>query len=96
MKENGGLIFLECYPAPKRDIDKQKSISGNGSDLALNTMPIRVIMSVSNQLGVGQNVVIRTDLVNFAEIQKLRGIIKMAIRETITQRMSNFYAVDAI
>ena len=96
MKESGGLIFLECYPAPRGDINKPMSILENGSDLVLNTTPIKVMMSVSSQPGVGQSVVIQTDLANSVEIQKLKGIIKTAIQETIVQRMSSFYAVDAI
>ena len=96
MKGNRVLTFLECHLARSGDTNKLRNISRNGRGLEWNTIHTRVMTSVSNQHDVELNVVIRTDLVNYVEILRLRDITKTAIRERIYQRMFNSYAVDVI
>ena len=81
--------------AQRRDTSNQQGIYKSGSDLGQNTTRIKARISLLNLGEVELYADIRSNLAKDVAIQRLRDTIRMAMREIITQRISNSYVADA-
>lgn len=82
--------------AHQRDTSKLRNISRNASDLGQSIAHIKAKISLLNLGELELYADIHSSLARDVAIQRLRDTIRMAMRETIVQRMSSSYAEDAI
>ena len=89
-------IFPNEAQEQRRDTLKHQNIYKSGSDSGQTTTPIKVMILLSSLVEHELCVSIPSDLVRDAEAQEQSDITKMAILETIAQRISAFFAEDVI
>jgi len=92
----GVRIFPSEAQGQRRDINKPQNIYKNESDLGQTTTPIRVRILLSSLAEHELCVIIPSDLVRDVATSNQSDITKMAILETIAQKISSFFAEDVI
>lgn len=95
-RDKGVKIFPSEALGQRRDTSKLQSIYRNESDLGQSTMPIRVRILLSSLVEHELCVNIPSDLVKDVATPEQSDITKMAMLETIVQRISASYAEDVI
>jgi len=92
----GVRIFPSEALGQRRDINKPQNIYRNESDLGQTTTPIRVRILLSSLVEHELCVNIPSDLARDAATSNQSDITKMAMLETIAQKISSFFAEDVI
>ncbi len=92
---NEGKMYQGEVLGQRRDTSKLRSIYENASDLELTITHIKAKILLLNLGETELHAVILSDLAKGVEVQRLRDIIRMAMREIIVQRISASYAEDA-
>ena len=92
----GVRIFPEWHLAQSGDTIKHQNIYKNESDLGQSTMPIRVRILLSSLEEHELCVNIPLSPAKYVEVLNRSDITRMAMLETIAQRISDFFAEDVI
>ncbi len=93
---NEGKISRSYHQEHRRDTSKPRGISRNASGLGQDITHIKARISLLNLGELELYADIHSNLARDVAIQKLRDTIRMAMRETIVQRISASYAEDDI